>query len=31
MVSAVFLKECDIFSRLNEAQLKALVAIAKEE
>ncbi len=31
MVSASFLKECDIFSRLNDAQLKALVAIAKEE
>jgi CRP-like cAMP-binding protein len=31
MVSETFLKECDIFSGLNDAQLKKLIAIAKEE
>lgn len=31
MVSASFLKECDIFSRLNDARLKELVAIARQE
>lgn len=31
MVSAAFLKECDIFNGLNDAQLKELVAIAREE
>jgi CRP-like cAMP-binding protein len=31
MASAVFLKECDIFQELNDAQLEKLVAIAKEE
>lgn len=31
MVTTSFLKECDIFSRLNDAQLSELVAIATEE
>lgn len=31
MVSAAFLKECDIFNRLNDAQMKELIAIAREE
>jgi len=31
MVSETFLKECDIFSDLNDAQLKKLVAISKEK
>lgn len=31
MVSAAFLKECNIFQELNDAQIEKLVAIAKEE
>jgi CRP-like cAMP-binding protein len=31
MASVAFLKKCDIFSGLNEAQLKKLIAISKEE
>ncbi|MCE5281333.1 MAG: cyclic nucleotide-binding domain-containing protein, partial [Deltaproteobacteria bacterium] len=31
MASVAFLKECDIFLELNDAQIAKLVAIAKEE
>jgi CRP-like cAMP-binding protein len=31
MVSAAFLKECNVFQGLNDAQIEKLVAIAKEE
>jgi CRP-like cAMP-binding protein len=31
MAPEAFLKECDIFSRLNDAQLKQLVSISKEK